>query len=116
MAIPLLPILGALSGLAGTAWDTYSKLRRIREASLATKAEKESREALLNRLENLEDLCFDQARLLSDLSKDLDQFAQAIQAQLEAAQKRQDRLHVLLYVTSFVAAVALALSVFLYFK
>jgi predicted transcriptional regulator len=116
MAIPLLPILGTLSSLAGTAWETYSKVKRARESSIAGQAEKESREALIRRLANLEDLCFDQARLISDLSKDLEQFAQAIQAQLEAAQKRQARLNVLLYATSLVAAAALALSLVLYLK
>jgi len=116
MAIPLLPILGALSSLAGTAWDAYSKVKRARESSLATKTEKESREALVNRLEKLEDLCLDQARLLSDLSKDLDQFAQAIQAQLEASQKRQVRLNRLLFATAVVAASSLALSLVLFFK
>jgi hypothetical protein len=116
MAIPLLPILGTLSSLAGTAWDTYTKVKHARESSLATKAEKESREALINRLENLEDLCFDQARLLSDLSKDLEQFAQAIQAQTEAAQRRQHRLNLLLYATSVIATSSIIFSLVLFFK
>jgi predicted transcriptional regulator len=116
MAIPLLPILGTLSSLAGTAWDTYSKVKRARDSALASKAEKESREALIHRLENLEELCFDQARLVSELSKDLDQFAQALQAQLEAAQKRQARLKVLLYGSFLVAAAGLTLSLILYFR
>ena len=116
MAIPLLPILGTLSSLAGTAWDTYSKVKRARESSLTSQAERQSRQALINRLQNLEDLCFDQARLISDLSKDLEQFAQAIQAQLEAAQKRQARLNLLLYGTSLVTLATLAWSLALYFK
>jgi len=57
---------------------------------------------------------------LSDIktwnAKDLDQFAQAIQAQLEASQKRQVRLNRLLFATAVVAAASLALSLVLFFK
>ena len=116
MAIPLLPILGTLSGLATTAWDTYSKVKHARDSALAGKAERESREALLNRLENLEELCLEQARLISDLSRDLDQFAQALRSQLEAAQQRQARLNRVLCATAVVAAASMALSLFLVLK
>src|SRR5262245_66526133 len=116
MAIPLLPMLGTLSGLCTTAWDTYSKVKQARDSALATKAERESREALINRLENLEELCLDQARLVSELSKDLDQFAQALRSQLEVAQARQVRLNRLLYITAVVAAASFALSLSLLLK
>src|SRR5262249_1773723 len=116
MAVPLLPILGTLSSLATTAWDTYSKGKQARDSALATKVERESREALINRLEKLEDLCLDQARLVSDLSKDLDQFAQALRSQLEAAQLRQARLNRLLYATVAVAVGGLVLSSYLLLK
>lgn len=116
MAVPLLPILGTLSSLATTAWDTYSKVKHARESALATRAERESREALISRLEKLEELCLEQAHLVSDLSKDLDQFAQALRSQLEAAQQRQTHLSRLLYATAAAAIVSLAVSSYLLLK
>ena len=75
MAVPILPILGAISRVAATAWDTYNGIKRAKETALAQKGSN----ALLNRVEKLEDVCLEQARTLSELSKDMEQFAQAMQ-------------------------------------
>ena len=109
MAVPILPILGALSQVASTAWDTYSKIKRARQ-TLPDKS------AVSSRLEALENTSLEQAEMLSELSKDLEQFAQAIQAEIERIQRRQRLLTWFSFVALAIAAAAIGLSLFLFHK
>ena len=101
MAVGILPILGALSSVASTAWDTYNKVKRVRESALTPG----HTGAIANRIETLENACLEQAQMLSELSKDLEQFAQAMQAELEKVRKAQSRLA---WITGIALAVAFA--------
>ena len=112
MAVPILPIVGTLSGLATTAWDTYTKIKRAREAALG----KPGQNALLERVVRLEDSCLEQARMLSELSKDLDQFAQAIQAEVEEVQRRCSVLMRALIISLVTGGLGVALAVYLFSK
>ena len=110
MAIPLLPLLGTLSSLAGTAWDTYNKVKQIKAISGGRSTEKQAQAGLTERLERLEETCLDQARMFSELSKDVEQLARAIQSQIEEGQRRYQRTAALLYVSIGVAVAALGVS------
>ena len=109
MAVPILPILGALSQVASTAWDTYSKIKRARE-TLPDKS------AISSRLEALEDTSLQQAQMLSELSKDLEQFAQAMQAEMELVKKRQTFLIWLSSISLAAASAAIGLCLFVVLK
>jgi hypothetical protein len=109
MAIPILPILGTLSGVASTAWDTYAKIKRAKETALG----KAGQDAVVDRVGKLEDACLEQARMLSELSKDLDQFAQAIQAELEEVQRRYRMLKGVLAVSLIIGCLAVGAAVYL---
>jgi hypothetical protein len=109
MGVPILPVLGALSQVASTAWNTYSKIKRARE-SLPEGA------AIASRLEILENTCLEQAEMLSELSKDLDQFAQAIQQEIEQTKKRQAILTWISCISLTTAAAAIGISLFLLLK
>jgi len=112
MPVPILPILGALSSAASAAWDMYAKVKQARESSLAKKGQ----DAFSNRIEKLEDTFLEQARMLSELSKDLEQFAKAMQAEMEEMQRRHARLKGILFVTVVVAVSALGVALFVLLK
>ena len=112
MAVPILPIVGTLSGLATTAWDTYTKIKRARDAAVG----KPGQDALLERVIRLEDTCLEQARMLSELSKDLDQFAQAMQAEVEEVQSRCSMLMRALVISFVIGCLGLALAVYVFSK
>jgi hypothetical protein len=112
MAVPILPILGTLSGLASTAWDTYTKIKRAKEVALA----RPGQGALLERVEKLEDVCLEQAQMLSELSKDLDQFAQAMQAEMEDVQRRCKRLARLLTLSVVIACAGVGLAAYAFWR
>jgi hypothetical protein len=78
--VPILPILGAISTVATTAWDTYNRIKQVRESAATKKGDRLAQDALLARMEQLENACLDQAQVLSELSKELDQFARAMTA------------------------------------
>jgi len=109
MPVPILPILGALSSVASAAWDTYTKVKQLREASVGKKGQ----DALSTRVEKLEDACLEQARTVSELSKDLEQFAKAMQAEMEEMQRRYTQLKRIIFVTVIVAVFAFAVALFL---
>jgi len=78
--VPIFPILGTISSVATTAWDTYRRIKHIRESAASKKGDRLAQDALLARIEQLENACLDQAQVVSDLSKELDQFARAMTA------------------------------------
>src|SRR5580765_4613180 len=101
MPIQIMPIIGALSNVAGTAWDLYRRAMQANEV----KRDQHAQEALAKSVERLEDSHLEQARLVSDLSKDLEQFAEAVQGELEMFRRRETRLRIISY-----SALALALA------
>jgi DNA repair ATPase RecN len=109
MAVPILTVVGALSQVASTAWTTYSKIKRARE-SLPEGS------AIASRLEGVENTSLEQAEMLSELSKDLEQFAQAIQAEMEQVKKRQTLLTWVSSVSLVMATGAVGLCLFLLLK
>jgi len=109
MAIQFLPIVGALSNVAGTALGIYRKTNDERK-------QRQAQAALIERIEKLEDADVEQTGLISDLAADLEQFARAVQAEIEAGRKREARIG-FVACASFVTAVAsLILSGILLFK
>jgi hypothetical protein len=85
--VPILPILGAISNVATTAWDTYIRIRRVRDGMAASKRTVPADDALIARIEQLEAACLEQAQLVSDLSKELEQFARAIESRYALLRK-----------------------------
>jgi hypothetical protein len=113
MGIPFLPIVGTISNLATTAWDTYQKSRQVQTMLRANVEHKAAHEALAQRVDELETSGLEQARLLGELSKDLEQFARAAQAQLEECHQRSKRNQGMLVVAIIVALGSAGLSLFL---
>jgi hypothetical protein len=111
MAIPLFPILGAISSVANTAWDTYLKSKQSKDLLLARRQDKVIQDALATRVEKLEDTCLEQARLIGELSRDLEQFAKAIQSGIEENQRRQASVRILLFVVLGVSVVSLVIAI-----
>ena len=109
MAIQFLPILGAISNVAGTALEIYKKTNGDQKSRRA-------QTALAERIERLEDADLEQTQLLSDLANDLDQYAQAMQSEIEASRRREARIGLIACASFVVAAISLGLSCFLYFK
>ena len=85
--VPILPILGTISSIATTAWDTYSRIKQIRESAVTKKGDRQAHDALLARIEQLENACLEQAAVLSDLSKELDEFARAMTARYDVLRR-----------------------------
>jgi hypothetical protein len=106
MAIQILPLLGALSNVAGTAWDLYRRATQLNEG----KREQLANESLAKTVDRLEESHLEQARLISDLSRDLEQFAQALQSEVEELRRQQARFRALVFSTLIVALAGLALS------
>src|SRR3989442_14492842 len=106
MPIHILPIITTISNLATTTWEIY------RKASLATEDKRRHRaqEMIEKRVDKLEDSALEQARLISELSKELEQFAQAVEADIEAAQARETRLRRLVYASLTLALVGVGIS------
>jgi len=107
MAIQILPLLGALSNVAGTAWDLYRRATQLSES----KRDQQAEGPLAKTVERLETSHLEQAHLISDLSRDLEQFAQALQFEVEELRQQQAKFRALVYFTLFVALVTLGFSV-----
>ncbi len=104
--VPILPILGTISSIATTAWDTYSRIKHLRESAAGKKGERQAQEALLARIEQIENACLEQAQVVSDLSKELDQFARALNSRYTLFKR-------LLAATALLATGSLGLAIFL---
>ncbi len=113
MGIPFLPIVGTISNLATTAWDTYQKSKQVQQVLRANVENKAAQVALAQRVDQLEVTTLEQARLLGELSKDLEQFARAAQNQLEESDQRGKRIQFMLGLAVIVALASVGLSLFL---
>jgi hypothetical protein len=109
MAIQILPIIAAISELASTTWEIY---RKTKDAT-GGKDAKRAQETLLRRVQELDDANLEQAQLISQLSKELEQFAQAVQEEFETRDRVEKRLRLVSYGALGVSAVALLMLLFL---
>src|SRR4051812_3976193 len=116
MAFQFLPIVGAISSLATSAWDTYNKSKRVQQALAAEKEQKVVHSALARRVEAIESSSLEQARLLSELSKDVERFAREVQQQLLEQQARTQKNQRLLTVVVAISSLAVLLCVILLFR
>ena len=99
--IPILPLLDPLARLAAAAVEHVN----IRKAGLASK----DKEAQAQRLKELEsDL--EQARMISELSENVEQLAKAAQSEIEENKLRETRLRRLVYITLFIGLLSVAIS------
>src|SRR5690606_21277502 len=114
MAIPVVPIISAVTPLVLGAFDLY---RRRSEARISPVAVSDATqlprlaESLQQRMQGLEESDLEQARLLTDVTKNVETLARALESQLVAARAREDKLRWWLIATTGVAAVALVTAV-----
>jgi chromosome segregation ATPase len=108
MAIQIVPFLSALSNVAGTAWDLYRRAAQLTESKRGQQAQ----DSLAKNVDRLEESHLEQARLISELSRDLERFAQALQTEVQEIAQRQARLRALIYFALAVAATGVGISWF----
>ena len=116
MAFQFLPILGAISNLATSAWDTYNKSKRVQQSLAVEKEQKAAHSALVKRVEAIESSSLEQARLLSELSKDVERFAQEVQQQLLDQQAHVQRQQRLLTAALIASSIAVLVCVVIFFR
>lgn len=113
MALPVVPIISAVTPLVLGAFDLYRRRSEARTQTVsvadATQVPRLA-EALQQRMQALEESDLEQARLLSDLSKNVEALARALDSQLAAARARERRLRRWVVAAGVVAAVALAVA------
>jgi Fe2+ transport system protein B len=106
--IPILPLLDPLARLAAAALERMNK----RKAGLASK----EKEAQAQRLKELEESDLEQARMISELSENVEQLARAVQSQMDETRLRQGRLRVLFYATVVVGLISITVCLLTLFK
>lgn len=115
MGLPLVPILHAFAPLAMGAIDLYRKRSAARSGLVAgeaagERAEGESGVGLTRRLRELEESDLEQARLLSELTRQVEMLAKTIEREMETARRRQAQLQLWLGVVGAVAVIALVVA------
>jgi hypothetical protein len=106
--IPILPLLDPLARLAAAAVEHVG----IRKAGLARK----DKEAQAQRLKELEESDLEQARMISDLSENVERLAKAVQSAIEESKLREARLRRLIYVALIAALASMAISLAMLFR
>ena len=106
--IPILPLLDPLARLAAAAVEHVN----IRKAGLARK----DKEAQAQRLKELEESDLEQARMISELSENVERLAQAVQSAIEESKFREARLRRLVYIALVVGVASIAMSLAILFK
>jgi hypothetical protein len=99
--IPILPLLDPLARLAAAAMERVNS----RKAGLASK----DKEAQAQRLKELEESDLEQARIISELSENVEQLARAVQ-------QREARLKVLVCIAVVASLVSIAMGLLIIFK
>ena len=100
--IPILPLIDPLARLAAVALEHVN----IRKSKLASKEKQDQAQ----RLKELEDSDLEQARLISELSENVEQLTKAIQSQIEENKARQAKILRLVYVAIALGIASLAIS------
>src|SRR5882762_2198762 len=106
--IPILPLLDPLARLAAAAKEHVN----IRKAGLDSK----DKEAQIQRLNDLEESDLEQARMISELSENVEQLAKAVQSQIEENKRREARLRGLIYIAVVASLVSIVICVLTFFK
>ncbi|HVV00090.1 MAG TPA: hypothetical protein VHH88_01930 [Verrucomicrobiae bacterium] len=109
MGIRFIPVVGAISNLAGIAWDTYQKTKQVRQD---LQGNHQARTALAQRVEELEGASLEHARLLGELSKDVEQFARETQTELERRDRRSRTFIRLAWLAFIVSLASLGIALF----
>ena len=99
--IPILPLLDPLARLAAAAMEHVN----IRKAGLGSK----DKEAQAQRLKELEESDLEQARMISELSENVERLATAVQSQMEENKRREARLRILVYIAIATGIVSIAI-------
>jgi Fe2+ transport system protein B len=106
--IPILPLLDPLARLAAAAMEHVN----IRKARLTSK----DKEAQAQRLKELEESDLEQARMISELSENVERLAKAVQSEIEENKLREARLRRWVYAALVVGLVSIAISLAMLFK
>jgi predicted transcriptional regulator len=106
--IPILPLLDPLARLAAAALEHVN----LRKKRLATKEKQDQAQ----RLKELEDSDLEQARLISELSENVEQLIKAVQSQIEENKARQTKIRRLVYAAVLMGIVSLATSLIILFR
>ncbi len=108
MGIDVLSVIDALASVATKAWGAYVQTRDSAESS---RRNGEQMKAHQVRVQRLEEASLEQARLVSELSRDLEQFAKAIQGEIEETNRRLARTSWVLYLILAISLTALVLAI-----
>ena len=114
MAIPVVPIISAVAPLVLGAFDLYRRRSEARVAPVAVSDASQLpllAESLQQRMQALEESDLEQARLLTDVTKNVETLARALESQLAAAQARETRMRRWLIATSAATVVAFVIAV-----
>lgn len=109
MPLPLGPLISAVTPLVLGALDQYRKRReeRLKHAAVPGAEDVANPAALHTRLEQLEDSDLEQARLISELSRNVETLARTLQIEVD----RRARLERLVWVALAAAAAGLSLAI-----
>lgn len=116
MGMPLLPIISALTPVVLGAFDLYRKRREATEAHARTVAPQDTtrqENELRTRMQELEASDVEQARLISELSNQVEALAKNLQAEIDAGQRRDIQLRQRIWIAYAVAGVSLLAAVWL---
>lgn len=116
MGMPLLPIISALTPVVLGAFDLYRKRREAAEAQLRTTPPQEitrTEVELRKRMQELEASDVEQARLISELSNQVEALAKNLQAEIDAGQRRDVQLRQRLWMAYAAAGLSLLVAVWL---
>lgn len=114
MAIPFLPIIAALAPLGVEALKLFGKRRAVVAAQTQQPENTDLArlaESLQKRMSELEESDVEQARLISELSKNLQKLAEALQAVSEERAKHEARQNRFLMIAFLLITACLATSV-----
>ena len=106
--IPILPLLDPLARLAAAAMEHVNN----RKAGLGSK----DKEAQAQRLKELEESDLEQARMISELSENVERLAMAVQSQLEENNRRETRLRALVYLAVVAGLGSIAILLLNFFR
>jgi hypothetical protein len=114
MALPVVPIISAVAPIVLGAFDLYRRRSEARGPQLGADEPLQSPRfaaALQQRMQELEASDLEQARLLSDVSKNLEALARALESQRQEQRAREERWWRWLLILGGTSALALLLSV-----
>jgi uncharacterized coiled-coil protein SlyX len=111
MALPVVPILTAVTPLVLGAFDLYRRRNDARRPNAAVPADVPGpADTLRKRVEELEESAVEQARLVSELSQQVEALARALESQAEEHRRREAKLRQWLAGMAVAAAVTFALA------